>query len=72
MYSIFELLTFLSDLQRGQLAGTHVSQCFELYGQPMAVPAGHVVHLSASQHLKAIPDVFENLQEGSKRLDSLF
>lgn len=31
----------------------------------MAVPAGHIVHQPASQHLKTVPDVFEDLQERS-------
>lgn len=54
-------LTFLSDLQGTEAAGLQLSQGLQLDGQAVAVPAGHVVHLPAPQHLKAITDVLQYL-----------
>lgn len=54
----------MSDLQWAEAMAPQFAQRLQLDGQAMAVPARHVVDLSAPQHLKAVPDVFQDLGQG--------
>lgn len=55
------MLTFLSYLQRTKVAGTQLSQCLQLNGQAVTVPAWDIVDPSPPQHLKTVTDVFQDL-----------
>ncbi|TNN65480.1 hypothetical protein EYF80_024299 [Liparis tanakae] len=58
--------TFLSDLHGAQAAGAQLAQSLQLDGQAVAVPTGDVVDLPPAQHLKAVSDIFQDLDQEYK------
>lgn len=57
----------MAELQRAEALPLFLFQHFEFNGQAVAVPARDVVHLAAPQHLKPVPNVFQDLgQVGGK------
>lgn len=65
------LFTFVAELQRAEAPPPLLSQCLELNGQAMAVPARDKVDLAAPQNLKPVTDVLQDLpQERGRVLNS--
>lgn len=54
----------MSNLQWAEAVAPQLAQRLQLNGKAMAVPARDIVDLSAPQHLKAVPDVFQDLGQG--------